>query len=90
MVRATSEKIGRGKCPHCGEPVTYRRSAGGYLTHKCEACDSSGYAEPGGTAYKARMATIDQRPQPVPEDEEKPAATPAPKAARKGFALGDV
>lgn len=83
MGRATSEKVGRGTCPQpgCGEPVVYRRSLGGMLTHKCENCDSTGYAEPGGTAYVARMATIkDITPKPSP--------TPTPAAEKRaGFSL---
>lgn len=64
MGRATSEKVGRGSCTHvgCGEPVTYRKSSGGMLTWKCDGCDSSGYAQPGGTRYAACMATIKPTP----------------------------
>lgn len=78
MARATSEKVGRGACPDCGEPVMYRRSSGGMLCHKCEMCDSSGYAAPGGEAYRKRMATIKA---PAPEAAPKAAEAPAPKAA---------
>lgn len=94
MARATSEKVGRGLCPnaHCGEPVTYRKSAGSMLTHKCDACDSSGYAEPGGAAYAARMATIKNAPEPAPASSPAPAPTPAPAAKRPAsvFSLSDL
>ena len=90
MGRTTSEKVGRGLCPeaHCGQPVTYRRSLGGMLTHKCDCCcDSSGYCEPGGTAYKARMATI-QNPEPAQPAPAAPAKPDPVKAPRQAFSLG--
>ena len=85
MGRPTTEKVGRGPCPNasCGETVTYRKSAGGMLTHKCEVCDSSGYAEPGGSAFNERMASIkkiDAPPAPAP-------AAPAQKTATKRAAF---
>ena len=86
MVRATAEKVGRGKCPDCGEPVMYRRSAGGFLTHKCDACDSNGYAEPGGAAYGKRMASIDA-PSPIGVATKGAALAPTKKPAPKGFDL---
>lgn len=89
MGRTTTEKVGRGVCPNasCGEPVTYRKSAGGMLTHKCDCCDSSGYAEPGGTAYADRMASIKKADQ-VPTD---PAPAPASTAKkREPFSLGNL
>lgn len=87
MGRATSEKVGRGTCPNdrCGEPVTYRKSAGGMLTHKCEACDSSGYAEPGGDAYKWRMASIKDAP---PADKKPEPKTEPVAAKRAAFSMG--
>lgn len=87
MARPTSEKVGRGVCPDksCGQPVMYRRSSGGMLTHRCDCCDSSGYAEPGGTAHAARMATI-EKPSPSPTGDPVP---PAPEK-KPGFALGDL
>ena len=92
MGRTTTEKVGRGICPNasCGEPVTYRKSAGGMLTHKCDCCDSSGYAEPGGTAYRERMATIKGA---TPETKETDRASverraDAAHAGRTGFNLG--
>lgn len=87
MGRATSEKVGRGTCPQigCGEPVVYRKSAGGMLTYKCDNCDSSGYAEPGGEAYKARMATIKNAPV-LDQKTTEPTPTPAPEK-RAGFSM---
>lgn len=81
MGRPASEKVGRGICPSvgCGAPVTYRRSSGGMLTHRCDACDSTGYAEPGGTAYAARMATIKKPASDPPAPEPTTKTEPAPK-----------
>lgn len=103
MVRATSEKVGRGLCPnaHCGEPVMYRKSSGGMLTHKCEVCDSSGYAAPGGDAYAKRMATIKVKATPAadPPITRSPALDPEPekvpeppkkRVANSAFSLGDL
>ncbi len=67
-------KAGRGPCPQCGEPVTFRTSAGGMLKYKCDACDSAGYAEQGGTAYAKWQASI-TKPEPAPA----PIAAPAPE-----------
>ena len=100
MGRATSEKVGRGTCTHvgCGEPVTYRRSSGGMLTYKCDGCDSSGYAEPGGSRYAACMATIKTpaTPSPPPElpanraiPDPKPKPAPAAKPEPVGL-LGSL
>ena len=88
MGRTTTEKVGRGLCPNasCGEPVTYRKSAGGMLTHKCDCCDSSGYAEPGGQAYAWRMATIKDPAQPAPKVDEPP--VPQAPVKRSGLDLG--
>lgn len=95
MPHPTSEKVGRGICPEqsCGEPVMYRRSKGGMLTHKCESCDSSGYAEPGGIAYAARMATIANPAGTAPPSAS--AADPAKPgdavpAKTKAFSLEDM
>lgn len=93
MVRATSPRVGFGICPdpHCAKPVLYRRSSGGHLTHKCDHCISTGYAEQGGKAHARRMETIEQddgeqhHQEPAPKAPEKP----APKQ-RKAFDLGDV
>ena len=97
MARTLSEKVGRGPCPSgCGATVTYRKSSGGMLTHKCDGCDSSGYAEPGGDAYKTRIKTIQPTaPAAEPKGEEKPTpkaptTTPPTKAKNSVFALGDL
>lgn len=91
MVRATSKKVGRGPCPSCGNVCTFRESSGGFLTHKCDACDSTGYAEQGGKAHKQRMATmvleVTETP-PQPSDPTPP--TPLAKPTKKAFSLEDI
>lgn len=81
MARAVSEKVGRGPCPSrdCDDLVMYRRSSGGMLTHKCEGCDSSGYAIPGSAAHAARMAGIAAHA--AKSGITPPAAAPAPTKA---------
>lgn len=76
MARSTSEKVGRGPCPDCGEAVMFRKSSGGMLCHKCENCDSSGYASPGGDAYAKRMKSIAST-YPKETGEALPLETPA-------------
>lgn len=97
MARTLSEKVGRGPCPSgCGATVTFRKSSGGMLTHKCDSCDSSGYAEPGGEAYKMRMKTMQQTaPEAAPKgvEETNPKETPPqPKTKTRNsvFSLADV
>lgn len=95
MARTLSEKVGRGPCPSgCGATVSFRKSSGGMLTHKCDACDSSGYAEPNGDAYKARMKTMQAiAPESVPKAEEKAPpkeSPPNPKPKNSVFALGNL
>lgn len=92
MARIPAEKVGQGICPEigCGEPVMYRRSAGGMLSHRCDSCDSSGFASPGGDAFRRRMATIKTKVL-EPENKPEPEPVPAPKrAANSVFALGDL
>lgn len=90
MGRATTEKVGRGPCPNasCGEPVTYRLSAGGMLTHRCDCCDSSGYAEPGGKAYAERMASITKPAAPATPATPTPTTAASPKPKRHALDLG--
>lgn len=81
MARVTSEKVGRGLCPSrdCGDLVMYRKSAGGMLTHKCDGCDSSGYAPPGSHSYEQRMKSIaDHAAATLPTQAKKPLDIPAP------------
>ncbi|MCM2250836.1 MAG: hypothetical protein NDJ19_00615 [Ramlibacter sp.] len=83
-----AEKVGRGPCPHCGEPVTFKRTTGGKLSFSCDAddCDSSGYAEPDSGQYRRWMASVRKPAAAAP-----PAPTEAPKPAGKpGFSLGAV
>lgn len=95
MARPASERVGRGTCPEvgCGAAVTYRKSSGGMLTHRCDACESSGYAEPGGAAYQRRMATVKgNEPEPAPKPEpvatKRPAPTPNPAKTSSIFHMG--
>lgn len=101
MAAKPSEKVGRGFCPfkNCAEPVTYRRSSGGKLTFRCEACDRSGYAEPGGSGHKDCLASIPGELKPVAAAVQELVSTPAPAATpitqepatkRKGFSLDDL
>lgn len=86
MARAVSEKVGRGICPAkgCDEPVMYRRSVGGMLTHKCDYCDSSGYAIPGSAAHASRMASIaGSAPAPVSQPAQSAAVEPSPPQTTK-------
>lgn len=86
-------KEGRGRCPNCGESVTFKRSSGGKLTFACDAdgCDSSGYAEPGGGTERKWLSTI-KRPAAAPAAPDAgPAAQPAQpgaKPANSVFSLG--
>jgi predicted RNA-binding Zn-ribbon protein involved in translation (DUF1610 family) len=70
----TTVKVGRGPCPECGETITFRRSAGGLLAHKCDNCDSTGFCEPGGRTHAKRMAALTEHQDPA----TAPAATPTP------------
>lgn len=72
-----AERLGRGPCPHCGEPVIFKRTKGRYVRYSCDACQSYGYAEEGGQACREWSASIkaDQAPAPAP------AAPPAAPAA---------
>lgn len=91
MAGPTSEKVGRGVCPFtgCGEPVTYRKSSGGKLTFRCDACDRSGYAEPGGTGYRDCLATIKGATAATPSPSPAGAPTPQPPAAPKARSFMD-
>lgn len=103
MVRAQSERVGRGSCLICGEAVTYRRSSGGYLKCQCDAddCDASFLAPKGSGAERKALATIKTRePEPapapkgqVPEPQPEPVKTPpppAPKGPNSVFSLGSL
>ena len=101
MARAVSEKVGRGPCPSrdCDDLVMYRKSSGGMLTHKCEGCDSSGYAIPGSAAHAARTAGIAAHaaksgttpPAAAAAPADKPnVAAPAPKKPASPFSFADL
>lgn len=97
MPRAQSIKVGQGPCPSvgCGAIVWFRRTRSGILFHKCDACDSSGYADENGAAFTARMASI-ANPAPPPPEPKAPEAKPAPRArstartAANPFNLGNL
>jgi hypothetical protein len=90
---APAKRAGRGPCPYCAEPVTFKVSAGGLLNFKCDACQGSGYAEQGGTTYRAWQKGIKpfESADPAPADPPaKPEPAPAPKPRRGGFELGQL
>ena len=97
MVRAQSERVGRGHCLGCGEGVTYRRTSGGMLKAVCDCCDLSMFAPKGSAAERKALATIkneDPAPEPAPKapapPAPEPAPKPAPKAARSVFDLANL
>lgn len=91
-----AERVGRGPCPNCGESVTFKRSSGGLLNFRCDACCSTGYAEASGPAYRKWSRTItpfepaDPAPAPGPAPGPAPTPAPAPPTKRAAFALGDL
>lgn len=80
MVAVAAKKVGLGACPNssCGMPVHFKRSGGGKLNYKCGYCDTSGYADEGGTGETAWLATIDKPAEPAPA-----ADPPAPLKTKK-------
>ena len=86
MAAATAQKVGLGACPiaTCGQPVHFKRSGGGKLTYKCGYCDTSGFADQGGTGEAAWLATIDKKADPAPPA-DPPASTKKP-----GFSLASL
>lgn len=87
--RAPAIKVGRGTCPQCHEPVTFKSSAGGLLRYTCDCCDTSGYAQPNGTGFKAWSKTIKHA---LDEGKTTTAATtpPKPAADRQAFNLSQL
>lgn len=75
-----SEKVGHGPCPQksCAAEAFFSRSAGGKLKYQCTHCDSSGYCDPGGAAYRANMAGMKQA-APAPTEALPAVTKPAPK-----------
>lgn len=96
MARAKAEKVGRGQCPMqgCGASVTYRKSVGGLLKWQCDDCDSSGFMDPNGTAYKKALSGITSQAEPGEVKgpsvlvTELPATAPAAPPRRAAFDLG--
>lgn len=78
----TSEKVGRGLSPCCGEMVTFHRTKGGLLNYECYGCDSTHYAHKNGDSERDWMARINQAktdPEPAPAPAPTPAPAPAPR-----------
>lgn len=63
-----SERVGRGKCPMCGDRVTFHRTAGGALNYECEAddCGHSAYAHRGSACERDWLASIERAAAPAP------------------------
>lgn len=80
-----AERAGRGSCPQCREPVTFKKSSGGLLRYACDACQTSGYAEPGGDGFRRWSATIKSEGAAAPAP-----AAPAAKAPAAAFDLAGL
>jgi len=72
-------KAGKGPCPNCGASIWFRTSAGGNLCYRCQDCDASGYAEPGGKAHTRWVQSFTERAGAADEPPPKPAADDPPK-----------
>lgn len=78
-----AERVGRGPCPHCGETVTFKRSSGKLLNFRCDACCSTGYSEPGGSAHSEwERAIKSDRPAAQPAPGTSAPKAPAPRAGK--------
>lgn len=79
-----SERVGRGKCPMCGDRVTFHRTAGGLLNYECDAddCGHNGYAHKGSACEREWLASIEKAPAPAP--------APEPMTPEKANALGQA
>lgn len=86
MAAATAQKVGLGACPiaTCGQPVHFKRSGGGKLTYKCGYCDTSGFADEGGSGEAAWLKTIAKPAAPAP------AADPPAPTKKAGFSLENL
>ncbi len=93
MAQKPAAKAGRGPCPNCSTPLTFKLSAGGLMKFDCDECESSGYAHPDGATYAKWQASMTARapqhtPAPLPTPEPTPAPTAAPRRASSVFDLG--
>lgn len=99
MARVPRQKLGRGACPHCGDAVTYYRTASGLVAYACDAhpCDHNSFAPEKSATAQKWLATIKTRldvddalkTEPV----EHPTAKAEPtktKIKNSVFALGDL
>lgn len=88
----TSERVGRGPCPHCSSPVTFYRTKGGLLNYECDAddCGHSTYAHKGSRREAEWLASIEKPASPA----SAPVAATAPASAapavtpNKTFTMG--
>lgn len=90
---SVAERVGRGPCPNCGESVTFKRSAGKLLNFRCDACCSTGYAEPAGPTHAKWARTIkpfEGAPAPAPAADPPPEPAPKPAKQRAAFSLEDL
>jgi len=87
-----SERVGRGKCPICGDRVTFHRTAGGMLNYECDAddCGHNGYAHRGGPCEKKWMATIEKTDAAPAAPEPAPAAVPEKQQPKRGAFAFDL
>ena len=61
------------------------------LTYKCDDCDSSGYAAPGGAHHQKMMTVLEQLAAPQADAAAKPKdAAPTAKKINSAFALGNL
>ena len=88
-----SARVGRGKCPLCGDRVTFHRTAGGLLNFECDAddCGVNAYAHKGSENEREWLASIEQpatAPAAPPVNEPAPVAkAPAPAKKSKTFSM---
>lgn len=100
MAAPLAVRVGRGPCPLCAETITFKRSAGGKLTWRCDVCDVSGFAEPTGPGEDRLLKTITgfkkadpTPPEPAPIIRDESRKTPEPPKIKKqafGFDLSQL
>lgn len=99
MARVPRTKLGRGLCPHCGDPVTYYRTASGLVAYACDAhpCDHNSFApEKSATAQRwlsSIKTRLDLDEAAKPDRQEAPADAPPPskpQTKNSVFALGSL
>lgn len=86
MARVPRQKLGRGACPHCGDAVTYYRTASGLVAYACDAhpCDHNSFAPEKSSTAQKWLGTIKNRLDLDPAPQAKPdPAPPAPATKPK-------